>query len=83
MAFDLASSKFNVIQAAAADGVSGLISLASPPIDLSASLSNLMPQLMDTSELITDFCRVSSQSSMTILGRGGLPFSIKGLSRSQ
>lgn len=83
VAFDLASSKFNVIQAAAADGVSGLISLASPPIDLSASLSNLMPQLMDTSELITDFCRVSSQSSMTILGRGGLPFSIKGLSRSQ
>lgn len=79
--FDVSSSKFNVIQAAAADGVSGIISLASPPLDLSASLSNLMPQLLDNSELMADFCRVGDQSSMTLLGRGGLPFSIKSLSR--
>ncbi len=80
--FDITQSKFNVIQAAAADGVSGIISLAAPPLDLSASLSRLMPQLIDNSELNADFCRVGDQSSMTLLGRGGLPFNIKSLSRA-
>ncbi|MBC3883281.1 filamentous hemagglutinin N-terminal domain-containing protein [Undibacterium sp. LX40W] len=81
--FDPAISQLNVIQAAAADGVSGAITLASPPLDLTASLSNLMPQVIDNRELNADFCRVSNQSSMTILGRGGLPFSVKHLARVQ
>ena len=83
LVFDPAISQLNVIQAAAADGVSGAITLASPPLDLTASLSNLMPQVIDNRELNADFCRVSNQSSMTILGRGGLPFSIKNLARVQ
>ncbi len=81
--FDPSRLSFSVIQAAAADGVSGLISLASPPLDLSASLSNLAPQLIDNSELNADFCRISNQSSLTLLGRGGLPYSIKNLARPQ
>ena len=81
--FDPAHFQSNIIQAAAADGVNGIISLAAPPIDVSASLGNLMPQLLDGSELIADFCRTSIQSSLTILGRGGLPYSVKNLARSQ
>jgi hypothetical protein len=79
--FDPSRLQYSVIQAAAADGVSGVISLASPPLDLSASLSNLFPQVMDSSELNADFCRTGNQSSMTLLGRGGLPYSIKNLAR--
>ena len=75
------SSQWNVIQAAAADGVSGTISLASPPVDVSASLGRLAPQLIDTTELIADLCRLGDQSSLTVLGRGGLPYSIKQLAQ--
>jgi filamentous hemagglutinin family protein len=81
--FDPSRFQSNIIQAAAADGVNGVISLAAPPIDLSASLGNLMPQLLDGGELIADFCRTSIQSSMTLLGRGGLPYSVKNLARSK
>ncbi|MFZ6800436.1 filamentous hemagglutinin N-terminal domain-containing protein [Undibacterium sp. Di24W] len=79
--FDPSRLQYSVIQAAAADGVSGVISLASPPLDLNASLSNLFPQVMDNSELNADFCRIGNKSSMTLLGRGGLPYSIKNLAR--
>ncbi len=79
--FDAQTSKWNLIQAAAADGVSGTISLASPPVDVSASLGRLAPQLIDTTELIADLCRLGDQSSLTVLGRGGLPYSIKQLAQ--
>lgn len=72
MAFDARRFGYNVIQAAAPDGVNGVIQISSPQLDLSGSLSGLTAQLIDFSGLAMDMCRVGTGSSLTPVGRGGL-----------
>ncbi|MBY0241641.1 MAG: filamentous hemagglutinin N-terminal domain-containing protein [Burkholderiaceae bacterium] len=70
---------FNVIQAAAPTGVSGVISLASPLLDLSASLAGLNAGLVDSAGLGRNPCQTSGGSSLALVGRGGLPRSARAL----
>lgn len=72
LSFDATRFGVNVIQAAAPDGVNGVIQIASPQVDLSGSLSGLSAQLMDFSGLAMDMCRIGTGSSLTPVGRGGL-----------
>ncbi|MBC3909280.1 two-partner secretion domain-containing protein [Undibacterium umbellatum] len=62
----------NLIQAAAPDGVNGVIRLSSPQVDFSASLLNLTAQAYDLGDLLTDLCRVGGGSSLSTVGRGGI-----------
>ncbi|MFZ6873503.1 filamentous hemagglutinin N-terminal domain-containing protein [Undibacterium sp. Di27W] len=69
----------NLIQAAAPDGVNGLVRLSSPQVDFSASLLSLTAQPNDLGDLLTDLCRVGNGSSLSAVGRGGLLPSATGL----
>lgn len=62
----------NLIQAAAPDGVNGIVRLSSPQVDFSASLLSLTAQPNDLGDLLTDLCRVGGGSSLSTAGRGGL-----------
>ncbi len=63
---------YNVIQAAAPDGVSGAIEITSPTIDLSGSLAGLSTRVLDSGGLGRNPCRTGG-SSLGVVGRGGLP----------
>jgi hypothetical protein len=63
---------FNVIQAAAPSGVSGTIGISAPVVDIAGELSGLEAELIQTSPLGRDLCRVGAGSSLTPVGRGGL-----------
>lgn len=67
----------NVIQAAAPDGVSGTIDITSPQLDISGDLIQLDSTVLNIDELANSPCAIKSsrQSSLVILGRGGLPAS--------
>ncbi|MGM9480660.1 two-partner secretion domain-containing protein [Roseateles sp. NT4] len=69
----------NVIQAAAPEGVSGIIAITSPVLDLSGSLSALEARPIDSGGLGRNPCQASSGSSLAAGGRGGLPGSTRGL----
>ncbi|WP_422942050.1 filamentous hemagglutinin N-terminal domain-containing protein [Undibacterium sp. TJN19] len=62
----------NLIQAAAPDGVNGVIRLSSPQVDFSASLLVLAAQPVELGDLSADLCRIGSGSSLSVAGRGGL-----------
>jgi hypothetical protein len=79
--FDPDRSGFNVIQAAAPTGVSGNVQISSPQIDLTGSLSSLVAQVLDSTNLAADLCRAGEGSSLTPLGHGGLPMSSSGWMR--
>jgi filamentous hemagglutinin family protein len=68
--FDLSSSGFSVIQAAAPTGVSGAIEVSSPVLDISGSLAALTTQLLLGGELARSPCQ-GGRSSLTQSGRGG------------
>lgn len=68
---------FNVIQAAAPTGVSGVISIANPALDVSNSLTRLNVQLLDVTSLGRNPCQRSGGSSLAQSGRGGLPVSYR------
>jgi filamentous hemagglutinin family protein len=68
---------FNVIQAAAPTGVSGVISIANPVLDLSSSLGRLNVQLLDITGLGRNPCQSTGGSSLAQSGRGGLPVSYR------
>jgi hypothetical protein len=70
--FDSTRFGYNAIQAAARDGVNGVIQISSPQIDLSGSLASLTAQIFDFGNLGADLCRVGEGSSLTPVGRGGL-----------
>jgi len=72
----------NVIQAAAPTGVSGTIQIASPVLDLSASLGGLNARVIDTGGLGRSPCQTTGGSSLAQPGRGGLPPSARGLLRA-
>ena len=73
---------FNVIQAAAPTGLSGLVQITTPLLDVSGSLSGLSAQVIDTGGLARNPCLVTGGSSLAQSGRGGLPPSARGLLRS-
>ncbi|MBK7900744.1 MAG: filamentous hemagglutinin N-terminal domain-containing protein [Azonexus sp.] len=62
---------FNVIQAAAPDGVSGVIAVTAPVLDLSGSLTGLAGQAIGTGDLGRSPCRLGAGSSLVQTGRGG------------
>jgi large exoprotein involved in heme utilization and adhesion len=63
---------FNVIQAAAPNGVSGLIQSTAPQLNLSGILSNLGGPQFDTSVISQDYCALGTGSSLIRQGKGGL-----------
>ncbi len=70
---------FNVIQAAAPTGVSGVIQVTSPVLDLTGSLARVNAQVLEGVALGRDPCQSTAASSLSIVGRGGLPASSRGL----
>jgi filamentous hemagglutinin family protein len=72
---------FNVIQAAAPTGVSGVIDLTSPVLDLTGSLRALRGEVVDPGGLGRALCQTSGGSSFALAGRGGLPPSSRSLAR--
>ncbi|OGA69606.1 MAG: hypothetical protein A3G81_29830, partial [Betaproteobacteria bacterium RIFCSPLOWO2_12_FULL_65_14] len=64
---------YNVIEAAAPTGLSGNIQVTSPALDLAGALGGLSTAMIDFGALGKDPCRVGARSSLTTLGRGGLP----------
>ncbi len=68
----------NVIQAAAPEGVSGVIAITSPVLDLSGSLSALEARPIDSGGLGRNPCQTPGGSSLAAGGRGGLPASTGG-----
>ena len=62
---------YNVIQAAAPDGVSGTIAVTAPVLDISGSLTGLTARSINTGELGRSLCRLGAGSSLVQSGRGG------------
>ncbi|MBK7264274.1 MAG: filamentous hemagglutinin N-terminal domain-containing protein [Rubrivivax sp.] len=63
---------YNVIQAAAPDGVSGQLSVTLPQLDLSAGLVSLSTRRLDLGVVARDVCEVGPDSRLSIQGRGAL-----------
>jgi len=74
---------YNVIEAAAPDGISGNIQVSSPALDLAGALGGLSTAMIDFGALGKDPCRVGAGSSLTPVGRGGLPPTAGGLIRPE
>ena len=71
------------VEAAAPDGISGNIQVSSPALDLAGALRGLSTAMIDFGALDRDPCRVGAGSSLTPLGRGGLPARASGLIRPE
>jgi filamentous hemagglutinin family protein len=67
------ASTLNLIQAAAPNGISGDIVLSAPQLSLSGVLAHLGGPQFDAGPLSPDYCALGAGSSLTRLGRGGLP----------
>ncbi|MDT4291943.1 filamentous hemagglutinin N-terminal domain-containing protein [Methylomonas sp. MO1] len=65
-------SGLNVIQAVSETGVSGTLNVTAPQLNLSGVLANLGGPQFDTSIFSQDYCGLSSGSTLTRIGRGGL-----------
>ncbi|MEF8715242.1 MAG: filamentous hemagglutinin N-terminal domain-containing protein [Accumulibacter sp.] len=66
---------FNVIQAAAPTGVSGVVQISTPLLDISGALTGFNVQLLDSGGLGHHPCRITGGSSLVQTGRGGFaPF---------
>jgi hypothetical protein len=81
VAFDATATGLNVIQAAAPDGVSGHVVVATPALDVAGDLSRLSAALLDPAPLMNDLCRRGTGSALTPIGRGGLRPTALGLIR--
>jgi hypothetical protein len=64
---------YNVIQAAAPDGVSGAINIASPVLDISGSLVTLGTPMLDPGGLGRSPCQSTGGSSLGATGWESLP----------
>jgi filamentous hemagglutinin family protein len=62
----------NVIQAAAPEGISGVIQSTAPQLDLSGVLANLGGPQFDTSAISQGYCALGTGSSLIRQGKGGL-----------
>jgi len=69
---------FNVIQAAAPTGVSGMVNIAAPVLDISGSLSSLGGTMIDSGGVGRNPCRTTDGSSLSVAGRGGVAPSARG-----
>ena len=69
----------NVIQAAAPTGISGVVSVATPQLNLNAMLTNLVIESFDSNALNRDMCAVSESSSLLQTGRGAQPLRARDL----
>ncbi len=70
---------FNVIQASAPTGTSGVIQSTSPVLDLSGTLGRLGAPPIDTVSLGRSPCQTTGGSSLALVGQGMLPVSYRGL----
>jgi hypothetical protein len=75
--FDPALPGFNLIQAAAADGVGGALNVTSPTLDIGSSLLALPGTPASPTALGRSLCDFSRGSSLSTGGRGGLPASAR------
>lgn len=64
---------FNVIQAAAPNGLAGTLDVTTPDLNLSGTLAALSTTRIDFGLLGRDVCQIGFDSSFTPLGRGALP----------
>lgn len=64
---------FNVIQAAAPDGVAGQLALTRPELSLAAGLLALVVPVIDFGVIGRDICAAGTDSSFTVMGAGALP----------
>ena len=76
--FDPAVFGFNLIQAAAPDGVSGVVALSSPLLDVAGTLGALSAAYIDTGGLGRSPCLSSGGSTLSQTGRGAMPPSARG-----
>ncbi len=70
---------FNAIQAAAPTGVSGVIKISAPTLDLAGALSGLKVKQVDPGGLGRSPCQASAGSSFVQTGRGGFAPSTRDL----
>ncbi len=63
---------FNVIQAASQAGVSGMVNVTAPQLNLSGIIANLGGPQFDTSIIAQDYCGIGTGSSLTRKGAGGV-----------
>lgn len=63
---------YNVIQAAAPEGLAGTLAVTLPQLDLSGSLVGLATPRIGFGALAQDLCEIGGESSFTTLGRGAL-----------
>lgn len=70
---------FNVIQAAAPTGLTGVINITSPVLDLSGGLRTVDTPLLKNMSLGRNPCQTSAGSTLAPGGRGGLAPSAQGL----
>lgn len=66
-------SGINVIQAVAPDGVNGVVDVASPQLNLSGTLANIVVPRLDQNVFTQNMCSIGEESSLTEAGRGALP----------
>ena len=73
--WDIHSNEFgwNVIQAAAPGGISGVINLTSPQLNLNGVLSNFGNAKFYSETLNQDICSMGTGSSLVRRGKGGMP----------
>ncbi len=73
--WDIHATEFgwNVIQAAAPGGISGVINLTSPQLNLNGVLSNLGNPNFYSDTLNQDVCSVGAGSTLVRSGKGGMP----------
>lgn len=64
---------FNVIQAAAPDGVAGQLALTRPELNLAGGLLALLVPTIDFGLIGRDICAAGTDSSFTVTGGGALP----------
>jgi large exoprotein involved in heme utilization and adhesion len=75
--FDPASEGLNVVQAAAPDGVSGVLAVTEPTLDLGNSMTGLVGKPSTPTVLGRSPCSYRRGSSLSVAGRGGLPISAR------
>lgn len=63
----------NIIRAVSRTGLSGNISVSAPQLNLAGAIANLGNPSYDTAEVSSDACLSEPGSSLSVVGRGGLP----------
>ncbi len=76
-AFDSTLAGLNIVQAVAPDGVSGVLNVTVPTLDLGNALLKLTGAPATPTTLGRSVCRYRPGSSLSMAGRGGLPVSAR------